>query len=229
MATVKITRELIEKVQGNARNVHGAKIHALHQSADLCGWTGDKLLQLAYGTELLAQLRSPAMAPFVRTVTDIQLESLNGLGVGRNFPLTAPTPFVTGRGVAFPIKRDDEDVGLATLTNPYSSTTGYMRLQLPSDMLNGLDVESRRVREAQATLRAVQEDYLVSVRKVLESFTTLAPALKAWPALWELLPFDVKERHKEVREKSAPAAKPAAPEVDLDKLTAITAAHRLGL
>lgn len=228
MATVKITKELIEKVQGNARNVHGAKIHALNQSVDLCGWTGDKLLALTYGTELLTQLCSPAMAPFIKTVTEVNLESVNGQACGRCFPLTVATPFVVGRGVAFPIKRNGEDVGVATLNNAYSTTTGYMRLQVPSDMLNGLDVEFNRLRTAQSALRAVQEDYLVSVRKVLESFTTLAPALKAWPALWELLPFDVKERHKEVREKPA-SAKPGAPEVDLDKLTAITAAHRLGL
>ena len=230
MATVKITKELIEKVLGNARNVHGAKIHALHQSVDLCGWTGDKLLDLAYGTELLTQLRSPAMAPFIKPVTEVNLEAVNGQAIGRNFPLAAATPFVIGRGIAFPIKRNGEDVGVATLNNAYSSTTGYMRLQVPSDMLNGLDEEFKRAREAQATLRAAQEDYLVSVRKVLESFTTLAPALKMWPALWELLPEDAKDKHKEVRGKpAAAAAKSSAPEVDLDRLTAITAARRMGL
>ena len=105
-----------------------------------------------------------------------------------------------------------------------------MRLQVPSDMLNGLDEEFKRVREAQVALRAAQEDYLVSVKKVLETFSTLAPALKMWPALWELLPEDAKDRHREVREKpAATAAKSSAPEVDLDRLTAITAARRMGL
>lgn len=229
MATVKITKELVEKVLANARNVHGVAIHKLHVGANLCGWTGDKLLELAYGTELMAQLRSPAMAPFVKPVTEVNLESANGQAIGRNFPLAAATPFVIGRGIAFPIKRNGEDVGTAILNNAYSSTTGYMRLQVPSDMLNGLDEEFKRVRESQVALRAAQEDYLVSVKKVMETFSTLAPALKMWPALWELLPEDVKDKHKEVREKPAAAAKPGAPEVDLDRLTAITAARRMGL
>jgi len=50
----------------------------------------------------------------------------------------------------------------------------------------------------------------------------VAPALKAWPPLWDLLDQDTKSRHKEV--KSSPKVT-ATPDVDFDKLTAqITAA-----
>ena len=35
----------------------------------------------------------------------------------------------------------------------------------------------------------------------MEKFTTLAPALKVFPALWELVPDEAKERHKKIREK----------------------------
>lgn len=39
------------------------------------------------------------------------------------------------------------------------------------------------------------------VNKVLVQFTTLAPALKAWPPLWDLLPEHAKTKHKEVVER----------------------------
>ena len=40
-----------------------------------------------------------------------------------------------------------------------------------------------------------------AARETLRSFTTLAPALKAWPALWDLLPISAKDKHREVVER----------------------------
>jgi len=39
------------------------------------------------------------------------------------------------------------------------------------------------------------------VASVLNSFSTLAPALKEWPALWELVPDYAKNKYKEITEK----------------------------
>ena len=43
--------------------------------------------------------------------------------------------------------------------------------------------------------------FVSGVEQVMEKFTTLAPALKVFPALWELVPDEAKERHKKIREK----------------------------
>ena len=57
-----------------------------------------------------------------------------------------------------------------------------------------------------------QETFLSSVNKLMETYTTLAPALKAWRPLWDLLPEEAKDRHKTVKERKVVKAE----ELDLD-------------
>jgi hypothetical protein len=230
MATVKISKELIEQVMSKARSVHSGRIYSVNKGIDLCGWTSDKMMEFILGQDLLANLRRPEMQPFVSTVTDLHLESVNGVGAGITLSApSSPMPFAKGRSVTMTIADSTgAAIGQAWLTQHYSGTTGYIKLSAPNDKLNGLVEELQSARDEKRRLTSVQEEYLASVRKVLDSFATLAPALKAWPALWELLPEETKDKHKQVREK--PAARGAsAVDVDLDKLTAITAAHRLGV
>jgi len=66
------------------------------------------------------------------------------------------------------------------------------------------------------------QTFLESVNRLMETYTTLAPALKAWRPLWDLLPEDAKERHKAVKERKVVKAE----ELDLD-LNAMTSAVAL--
>lgn len=63
-----------------------------------------------------------------------------------------------------------------------------------------------------------RDDFVAGVKKVVEAHATLAPALKAWPPLWDLVPDAYKERHRKVVERAKPAA-PAELDVDLTSLT----------
>ena len=69
------------------------------------------------------------------------------------------------------------------------------------------------------------------VRAVVNTYTTLAPALKAWPALWDLLPPGAKSRHKEIRERQkrelAPVGVLDEAGVDLSKMTAAVTLNKL--
>lgn len=67
-----------------------------------------------------------------------------------------------------------------------------------------------------------QETFLSSVNKLMDTYTTLAPALKAWRPLWDLLPEEAKDRHKTVKERRVTKAE----ELDLD-LNAMTSAVAL--
>lgn len=75
-------------------------------------------------------------------------------------------------------------------------------------------------------LKTQQEEYVKGVRKVVEAFATLGPALKAWPALWEVLPENTKDKHKEIVEKRKVVA-PSVEGVDLDSMTAVSALSRI--
>mgnify|MGYP005726487817 CR=1 FL=1 len=67
-----------------------------------------------------------------------------------------------------------------------------------------------------------QEKFMSSVNKLMDTYTTLAPALKAWRPLWDLLPDEAKDRHKTVKERKVVKAE----ELDLD-LNAMTSAVAL--
>ena len=67
-----------------------------------------------------------------------------------------------------------------------------------------------------------QEKFLSSVNTLMETYTTLAPALKAWRPLWDLLPDEAKDRHKTVKERKIVKAE----DLDLD-LNAMTSAVAL--
>lgn len=229
MATVKITKDLIEKVSAKAREVHGDRIHSISKTLDFCGWTADSMLEFILGSELLGTLRRPEVAPFVYMANDLYLETINGVHADITLPKPlAPLPFPNGRPTAIDITVDGTKIGEAILTMHYTGATGYVKLTTSTSLLRGLDNEVTRVQAERSTLIQVQDEYLRSVRKVMESFSTLAPALKAWPALWELLPEVVRAKHKAVRGTAAARSAPVL-DVDVNKLTAITAAHRMGI
>lgn len=56
-------------------------------------------------------------------------------------------------------------------------------------------------------IRNKQEKFLEGVNRIMDTYSTLAPALKAWQPLWDLLDDNTKERHKKVveRKKSSDA------------------------
>lgn len=62
--------------------------------------------------------------------------------------------------------------------------------------------------------------FVSGVEAVLDSFTTLAPALKEWPPLWDLLSEGTKSRHKEIKER----VKTDKPSMDRERLGAMTGA-----
>jgi hypothetical protein len=71
-----------------------------------------------------------------------------------------------------------------------------------------------------------QADFVNMVSKVCDAYTTLAPALKAWPPLWDLIPDDVKDKHREIKERTK---NEVVLDVDINKLTAMSTAAKFGI
>lgn len=70
-----------------------------------------------------------------------------------------------------------------------------------------------------------RDEFVSGVKQVLNAHATLAPALKAWPPLWDLVPEKYKERHRKVVERSK--ADETTLDVDLTKLTSTVVASKL--
>lgn len=69
-----------------------------------------------------------------------------------------------------------------------------------------------------------QQEFAESVKKVINAYATLAPALKAWPPLWDLIPDEVKEKHKRIVERER---KEVDLDVDLDRMTALASFSKI--
>jgi hypothetical protein len=76
-------------------------------------------------------------------------------------------------------------------------------------------------------LEQEQAVFIDGVDKVINAYSTLAPALKAWPPLWDLVPSDKQEKHKEIVERRKRGDKPEIEGVNLDDMTAISTMAKL--
>jgi hypothetical protein len=69
-----------------------------------------------------------------------------------------------------------------------------------------------------------QASFIEGIDKLMVTYSTLAPALKAFPALWDLVDEETKERHKKVVERKS---KSVELDVDLNSLTAAVTFSKL--
>jgi predicted ATP-dependent protease len=76
-----------------------------------------------------------------------------------------------------------------------------------------LDLRKNRIVE----IVRKKNEFVESVNKIINSYETLAPALKAWQPLWDLVPEEYKERHRKVVERTK---NEVVLDVNLDTLTA---------
>jgi len=79
-----------------------------------------------------------------------------------------------------------------------------------------------------AAVKKEAKVFVQGVKQVMGAFSTLSPALKAWPALWDLIPEDVRERHREVKPRDVVKKRAAElnASVDLSALTGSVAAKK---
>ena len=86
---------------------------------------------------------------------------------------------------------------------------------------------AQEIADYQASILAVADKkkaFIASVTQVIEAHVTLAPALKMWQPLWDLIPEEYKERHRKIVERTKTDTQV---DVDLGSLTATVVAHKL--
>lgn len=71
-----------------------------------------------------------------------------------------------------------------------------------------------------------RDKFIAGVNSIMDSYATLAPALKVWPPLWDLLPEETKGKHKEIVERKKPATA-AEISADLGAMTGVVVADKL--
>lgn len=210
MATVRITKELTDDI---ARAAHSKFSDAINKAKDAkpeAIW-GDAIYERIFG-EYQATMES-LPKEFFPYKTEIYVSNVDGIYIGMSFPLSAKRPFP-------PV--------VPSAMEHIASRTGDGRYNLSYDHAWLGLIEQARVWSGKTdALVQQQRTFVEGVRQVLSNFSTLAPALKEWPPLWELVPERVKLRHKEVVVKEK-KDKPGLDENTLGRLTGAITAAKLG-
>lgn len=209
MATVRITKELTETILGKARAKFADRIKAAEESAPTGTKWGDYVYDRLFGQYMPIMEQLPA--EFFNRRDSIAVQRIGGEYVNLTFTMSSVKPWPAH----LPEDAPAESYG-------YGGA-----IALSDDLMWGeLYADVVAWKERCAAVRKEAQDFVEGVSKLLSSYSTLAPALKAWPPLWELVPERTKDRHKEITVRNKPEK--AAPDVDVGRLTAVMTASKLG-
>lgn len=209
MAKVRFNKELIDRIVKQATaKMEPAVVKARETKLDN-SW-GQRIYDILFRDvkPFIAQVPDE----WFRYVEQIKISSVGGVPCNMTFSFATPQPW--------PYQFVETE--LAKKEQSWNDS-----IDLKDHLVWGefyAEVIAYRQRVQEAAKR--RDEFVDAVKKLCNTYNTLAPALKAWPPLWELVPEDVKDKHREVKEREK---KEVVLEVDLDKLTALSTAAKFGL
>lgn len=210
MATVRFSQELIKNIEKNAHGKMQPAVDRARAQRPDNSW-GQRIYDTLF-FEVKAFI-SQVPAGWYRTIDSISVESVMGVWCGLEFKFSTPQPW----------PYEFVDTPLATKSSQYSDHDIVLKHNPAWREFAG---EVRAYNERVEAAVARQREFINMVEQVVKTYATLAPALKAWPPLWELIPEDVKDKHREIKEREKKETKL---DVDLSKLTAMSTAAKFGI
>ena len=197
MATVRFSDELKTEIISNAKALFSKRLQAYHDNPPA---VGDDVAQRVLSEFMPAVAQLPKQ--FFSWTDELGIDSINGRTYGKRFKLSKQVPKPNG----------DMTVANAKMYDRYRLDVKLIGDEW-SDIQAQLDAWISNI----AAVEQERDAFVEGVKKIIGMHTTLGPALKAWPPLWDLVPEGTKNRHRKVVER----VKPEVAEVDVD-LTALT-------
>lgn len=207
MATVRFSQELKDAILKNAGSVFTKQIEAARSARPSNDWSGfiyDKL----FGVHVPAMNALPIT--FFKRTTGISIERIGGVQCSLRFELTSERPW----------PHEFQESDLAKKSGYYGE-----EIDLKDDLVWGeLFAEIKRWKQGIADVEQKRNDFVKQVSQIINAHATLAPALKMWPALWDLVPEPTKEKHREIKVREK---KEVEVDVNLGALTAAVTFNKL--
>ena len=215
MATVRFSQELRTTIANNARLLFITKISAVRSRPVPSEWTGDKIYDALFSPWRVHMDALPAA--FFHQFDSITIRSAGNLMVRAGFKLAAKRSFPSGYAHSNFVVRSG-----------YGATNEFDLKDHPDSPFKSLIDHYKQIQSEVEVLESQASVFVDGVQKILHAHATLAPALKAWPALWDLLPENVKNKHRLVVSKAS-SEKPDLDGVDVASLTATVVMNKLGV
>lgn len=208
MATVRFSGELKDHILRNANNLFNKRLDAAREATPDNSW-GDRIYNMLFGD---CQAALAVVPPeFLKYVETLEIAGIGDIGCTLSFTLSARKPW--------PLRFEHGNQwGIA---ERYGSS-----IKLPdTEMWAELKTDVERYKAGIRTIEEKRQAFRAQVSELIDSYSTLAPALKAWPPLWDLIPSHVKDKHREivVREK-----KEVQLGIDLTAMTSAVTAIKIG-
>lgn len=210
MATVRFSQELKDNILRSARNKMQPAIDRAMESAPNTPEWAEKIYNTIFSDDL----------PAIRSLPGYWFNNYDGFEIAYAFGQDTYLQMKFGTEKPWPSQFQQ---------NRFAKRAGYgsARIELLDvPEWDEFKTEVLAYKEKLSAAAKRKEEFVDAVRQVIDAYTTLAPALKAWPALWELIPDHVKEKHREVKERTK---KEVEMSVDLNKMTALISAAKLGI
>ena len=208
MATVRFSDELKGAIVKNAEAIFKKQLDDAQASYPK-DWA-DRVYERAFAPYIPSMNSLPSC--FFTTVGSINIAKIGDMRVGVACSLTNSRayPYALPTTPDFPV-----------------SKTGYSDTELTlkdTPMFEDIKAEAIAYMERVSTVKQRKEVFVEQVKKIINAHATLAPALKMWQPLWDLIPEEYKERHRKVVERTK---NEVSVDVDLGSLTAAVVAHKL--
>jgi len=208
MATVRFSDELKDAIVKNAEAIFKKQLDDALSSYPK-DWA-DRVYERAFAPYIPSMNSLPSC--FFNTVGTINLAKIGDmkLGVACSLTNSRAYPYALPTTPDFPV-----------------SKTGYSDTELSLKdipMFEDIKAEAIAYMERVRVVRERKTMFVEQVKKIINAHATLAPALKLWQPLWDLIPEDYKERHRKIVERTKSDTQV---DVDLGSLTATVVAHKL--
>jgi len=219
MATVRFSNALVDKIIVNADNVFKAELEKARQPDPT--W-GDRIYNILMADYMHIVNQLPAK--FFRLIKQIEVQPYTDNNEYKHIPavyieLANDKPFPHAPEVltnSVPIKAGfnySNSVHISLLNDP-------RWFEIQQELL-----------QHHLRIEAVQDKrhaFVEGVKKVIHAHSSLAPALKMWPPLWDLVPQDAKDKHLEKKERSGKTTLDVDElGVDLNQMTAAVVLKRI--
>jgi hypothetical protein len=197
MATVRFSDELKTEIISNAKALFAKRLQAYHDNPPAVGdEVADRVM--SEFMPIVAQLPKQ----FLSWTDELCIDSINNRTYGKRVKLSKPVP------------KPNSDLITA---NAKMYDRYRLDVKLIGDEWHDIQTQLDTWISNMAVVEQERDAFVDGVKKIIGMHTTLGPALKAWPPLWDLVPEGTKNRHRKVVER----VKPEVAEVDVD-LTALT-------
>jgi hypothetical protein len=233
MATVRFSDELRGNIEKNARELFHKKLDdAKNIGQDWCRTVAEDYIQTV--DKLLGHIPQDIRDQFILygdqfeikefVKSNVDGDTIDGsgnslLGVNISTNIKIPMPYKESDTVA-------KQLGFVRYKRGYS---GSLTVVLDGDDPKWSALCDKAI-ERNKVIHSIKEErdkFVMNVRHIINTYSTLAPALKAWAPLWELVPQDKQERHKEIVERKRTSIDSVVSDMNLDQMTAVTVASKL--